>query len=38
MKTGLEFREFYLPSVRQTGPPEQLIALANKEVRARHIG
>jgi PAS domain S-box-containing protein len=32
------FRIFYLPSDRQTGLPEQLIELAKKEGRARHIG
>ncbi len=32
------FRIFYLPQDRQAGLPEQLIELAKKEGRARHIG
>lgn len=32
------FRIFYMPNDRQAGLPEQLIALATKEGRARHIG
>ena len=32
------FRIFYLPSDRQAGLPEQLIDLAKKEGRARHVG
>ena len=32
------FRIFYMPSDRQAGLPEQLIALATKEGRARHVG
>lgn len=35
---GQNFRMFYLPSDRQAGLPEQLIAHAKKEGRARHIG
>lgn len=35
---GQNFRIFYLPSDRQAGLPEQLIDLAKKEGRARHIG
>ncbi len=35
---GQNFRIFYMPSDRQAGLPEQLIALAVKEGRARHIG
>jgi PAS domain S-box-containing protein len=35
---GQNFRIFYLPQDRQAGLPEQLIELAKKEGRARHIG
>jgi PAS domain S-box-containing protein len=35
---GQNFRVFYLPQDRQAGLPEQLIDLAKKEGRARHIG
>jgi len=35
---GQNFRIFYLPRDRQAGLPEQLIELAIKEGRARHIG
>ena len=35
---GQNFRLFYMPQDRQAGLPEQLIALAVKEGRARHIG
>ena len=35
---GQNFRIFYLPQDRQAGLPEQLINLAIKEGRARHIG
>ena len=35
---GQNFRIFYLPSDRQAGLPEQLIELAKREGRARHIG
>lgn len=35
---GQNFRLFYMPQDRQAGLPEQLIALAKKEGRARHIG
>ena len=35
---GQNFRLFYLPQDRQAGLPEQLIELAKKEGRARHIG
>jgi len=35
---GQNFRIFYMPQDRQSGLPEQLIALAIKEGRARHIG
>ena len=35
---GQNFRIFYLPQDRQAMLPEQLIALAVKEGRARHIG
>jgi PAS domain S-box-containing protein len=35
---GQNFRLFYMPQDRQAGLPEQLIALATKEGRARHIG
>ena len=35
---GQNFRIFYLPQDRQAGLPEQLIELAIKEGRARHIG
>jgi len=35
---GQNFRMFYLPQDRQAGLPEQLIELAKKEGRARHIG
>jgi PAS domain S-box-containing protein len=35
---GQNFRIFYMPGDRQSGLPEQLIELAKKEGRARHIG
>ena len=35
---GQNFRIFYMPQDRQEGLPEQLIELAKKEGRARHIG
>ena len=35
---GQNFRIFYLPQDRQAQLPEQLIAHASKEGRARHIG
>jgi PAS domain S-box-containing protein len=35
---GENFRIFYMPQDRQAGLPEQLIAQAVKEGRARHIG
>jgi PAS domain S-box-containing protein len=35
---GQNFRIFYMPADRQAGLPEQLIDLAKKEGRARHIG
>ena len=35
---GQNFRLFYMPQDRQAGLPEQLIALATREGRARHIG
>jgi PAS domain S-box-containing protein len=35
---GQNFRIFYMPQDRQAGLPEQLIDLAKKEGRARHIG
>jgi PAS domain S-box-containing protein len=35
---GQNFRIFYMPSDRQSGLPEQLIDLAKREGRARHIG
>lgn len=35
---GQNFRIFYMPQDRQAGLPEQLIELAIKEGRARHIG
>src|SRR6187549_2038767 len=35
---GENFRIFYMPQDRQAGLPEQLIAQAIKEGRARHIG
>ncbi|MDJ1470187.1 PAS domain-containing protein [Xanthocytophaga flava] len=35
---GQNFRLFYMPQDRQAGLPEQLIELAIKEGRARHIG
>jgi PAS domain S-box-containing protein len=35
---GQNFRIFYTPEDRQAGLPEQLIELAKKEGRARHIG
>ena len=35
---GQNFRLFYMPQDRQNGLPEQLIDLAKKEGRARHIG
>src|ERR1700741_1355081 len=35
---GQNFRIFYLPRDRQANLPEQLIDLASREGRARHIG
>ena len=35
---GQNFRIFYMPQDRQAGLPDQLIELAKKEGRARHIG
>ena len=35
---GQNFRLFYLPQDRQAGLPEQLIDLAKREGRAKHIG
>ena len=35
---GQNFRIFYMPGDRQAGLPEQLIDLAKREGRARHIG
>ncbi len=35
---GQNFSIFYLPKDRQAGLPQQLIALAAKEGRAKHIG
>jgi PAS domain S-box-containing protein len=35
---GQHFRLFYLPGDRQAKLPEQLLALAKKEGRAKHIG
>jgi PAS domain S-box-containing protein len=35
---GQNFRIFYLPKDREAGLPEQLIELAKKEGRAKHIG
>ena len=35
---GQNFRIFYMPLDRQAGLPEQLIDLAKREGRARHIG
>jgi PAS domain S-box-containing protein len=35
---GENFRIFYMPQDREAGLPEQLIAQAIKEGRARHIG
>ena len=35
---GQNFRIFYMPQDRQSGLPEELIELAKKEGRARHIG
>jgi PAS domain S-box-containing protein len=35
---GQNFRIFYLPQDRQYGLPEQLLGLAMREGRARHIG
>ena len=35
---GQNFRMFYMPQDRQEGLPEQLIELAKREGRARHIG
>ncbi|MBL7921930.1 MAG: PAS domain S-box protein [Bacteroidia bacterium] len=35
---GQNFNIFYMPSDRQAGLPEQLMALAAKEGRAKHIG
>ncbi len=35
---GQNFRIFYMPQDRQAGLPEQLIDLARREGRARHIG
>ena len=35
---GQNFRIFYMPGDRQAGLPEQLLDLATREGRARHIG
>lgn len=35
---GQNFNIFYMPSDRQAGLPDQLLALATKEGRAKHIG
>jgi PAS domain S-box-containing protein len=35
---GQNFRIFYMPQDRQAGLPEQLLDLAKREGRARHIG
>ncbi|MBC7885425.1 MAG: PAS domain-containing protein [Saprospiraceae bacterium] len=35
---GQNFRIFYMPGDRQAGLPEQLIELAKREGRAKHIG
>jgi PAS domain S-box-containing protein len=35
---GQNFRIFYLPSDREAGLPEKLLALAKQEGRAKHIG
>ncbi len=35
---GQNFRIFYMPRDREAGLPEQLIELAKKEGRAKHIG
>lgn len=35
---GQNFRIFYLPQDREAGLPEQLLALAKQEGRAKHIG
>jgi PAS domain S-box-containing protein len=35
---GQNFRIFYMPQDRQAGLPEQLVELAKREGRARHIG
>ena len=35
---GQNFNIFYMPLDRQAGLPQQLLALASKEGRARHIG
>jgi PAS domain S-box-containing protein len=35
---GQNFRLFYMPEDRQAGLPEQLIDIAKKEGKARHIG
>jgi PAS domain S-box-containing protein len=35
---GQNFRIFYMPQDRQAGLPEQLIDLATREGRARHVG
>ncbi|RYZ20560.1 MAG: PAS domain S-box protein [Chitinophagaceae bacterium] len=35
---GQNFRMFYLPQHREQGLPEQLLAQATKEGRAKHIG
>lgn len=35
---GQNFRIFYLPKDRQFGLPEQLLGLAKKEGRAKHVG
>jgi PAS domain S-box-containing protein len=35
---GQNFRIFYMPTDRQAGLPEQLLNMAKKEGRARHIG
>ena len=37
-KIAQNFRIFYMPQDRQAGLPEQLIAQAVKEGKARHIG
>lgn len=35
---GQNFRIFYMPQDRQSGLPEELLELARKEGRAKHIG